>query len=358
MFSLESLCIYKFVKLLQENKNDIVHFIYQNEMEIDKLDVFVNLEHIMNYTNFFSKKDGFINDFTYNIPFRTDIAEECLHQIHTLFINFSVSLDLFRIIEGFDYFCIDISDIFSKIIIESPKEISIYIYRWTEYVLERENYVLLNYLNILYDIFYEHGFYNFDLNVSKKILKFLITRKWNKKVDMYNIITNAFILEKFLFERFMYYINNNEDYMQVFNELWKYIQLFHLSIETLQQLSNSKIGYLIQLELKDELCRRNGFFNTKNLIKTCRFNIKNEHLKSDEIFINKYVQYLTDKKNWVNGQIHKIIDNKITIIFEDKKNNLKEEIIENNNLFRLLPINTVEKGIICPCNYCLNFIFI
>ena len=64
--------------------------------------------------NFF--ENSLFSDDTFHLPFETLIATKCLNYTHKLFINLEDDDKLFYLLKGFDYFCIDVKDIYKNII--------------------------------------------------------------------------------------------------------------------------------------------------------------------------------------------------------------------------------------------------
>jgi hypothetical protein len=170
-------------------------------------DVHVNLELLSHYTNFFKEKKGLINDNVYSISFCVGIAVEMFEHIHTLFTSLQYTNEnLFKLLNAFDYFCIDVESVYNHIFsknIYSDKMLQI----WAKDALSNPSELSLKFINKLYDKHFDI-YNNFYVTECMDILLFMLKRKWKvKHMDREQFLKRSSILEACLFDSIIHYIN-------------------------------------------------------------------------------------------------------------------------------------------------------
>ena len=157
--------LYDFISKIKRN-----HVITLTTDVSASVNVAVNLELLSHYTNFFKEKNGLFEDNVYSIPFSTGIAVEMFEHIHTLFTSLQHTNDnLFKLLNAFDYFCIDVESVYINILsknIYTDKMLQI----WAKDALSTPSELSLKFVNQLYDKHFDI-YSNFYPTNCKEILQ-------------------------------------------------------------------------------------------------------------------------------------------------------------------------------------------
>lgn len=327
-------------------KKDKIIFKFNDKTE----EVFVNKTFLSFYTSFF--KNSLFSDDIFDLPFETLIAKKCLNHIHKLFIDLEQEDRLFYLLKGFDYFCIDIENIYKNIIHSFNFKNLFQINDYTKELLNYQTDLSLSILNELYDRYYVN--YNFSMiyTIDKDILLFILKRKWLVQLRFNDIIKNSFILEYYLFNSIISFMNtvNDIEKESTFKELWGYVNPYFLSKETLLTITNLPLSVYIHEDLVNCVYEKFEMFKKKEILKKTRFRIKNDHV--NEFNIGDRLQTLDLTKNWYNSTIIDMTENTLVIRF-DNFSEKYDEVIQKKCINRFLPLSTLEKNHSCPCSICI-----
>ena len=198
--------LYDFISKIKRN-HVITLVTDQCKPEETYVNVHVNLELLSQYTIFFKEKKGFLEDNVYSIPFCTNIAIEMFEHIHTLFTSLQCTNEnLFKLLNAFDYFCIDVESVYIHIFsknIYTDKTLQ----TWAKDALSTPSDLSLKFINQLYDKHFDiYG--TFYVTDCKDILLFMLKRKWKiKHMDKDQFLKRSLILETCLFDSIIHYIN-------------------------------------------------------------------------------------------------------------------------------------------------------
>lgn len=330
-------------------KKDKIIFRFNDQTE----EVYVNKTFLSFYTSFF--ENSLFSDDTFHLPFETLIATKCLNYTHKLFINLKDDDKLFYLLKGFDYFCIDVKDIYKNIIKSFSFNNLNNLNDYTKDLLNYQTDISLYILNELYDSYYINYNHNFSLiyTKDKDILLFILKRKWLVQLRYNDIIKNSFILEYHLFQLILCFMNtvNDIEKESTFKELWGYINPYFLSKENLLQLSNLSLSKYIHEDLVNCIYEKFEMFSKKEILKKTRFRLKNDHIK--EFNIGDRLQTLDFTKHWYNSTIIDMTENTVIIRF-DNFSEKYDEVIQKKYINRFLPLSTLEQNNSCPCSICIS----
>jgi hypothetical protein len=345
------------------------------------VDVNVNLELLSHYTNFFKEKNGLFEDNLYSIPFSTHIVVEMFEHIHTLFTSLQhTNENLFKLLNAFDYFCIDVESVYSHIFsknIYTDKMLQI----WAKDALSTPSELSLKFINQLYDKHFDI-YSNFYPTPSKEILLFMLKKKWKiKHIDKEQFLKRSSILETCLFDFIMHYINrqsknveeNKEDNNKKFElteieqrerdveflELWKYIYPCLLSKDVLLAFSNTRYAKLVMEQLQLLIYQKLYIFSNVPTIDESRFCIESPHLSVSELAelsIGDQIQAMDCKHKWYNATVVEINETELTVHFHGFTDRYNESI-RKTETWRFLNFSTLCLKGICPCKECITKIF-
>jgi len=322
----------------------------------EKKDVFVNLELLSQYTSFFQEKNSLFVDNIYEIPFDIGIAIDALEHVHTLFTTLSQNTMIFILLKAYDYFCIDVSEIYEHISTNLNYSDTLLL-QWTREAVSNGTDTSLDIINKFYNskfVTINFCFFSYD----KDVILFLLKRKWmlHYPADIDVFIKKSCILETYLFQTIMNYIAKEKDYdcEKDFLELWKHINPIFLSKDTLANFSNQPLSSVVCEQVSFTLNQKYRLFSCYPIVKTSRFFIKEQHLKLEDLSVSLKVQVMDIKQKWYNS---KIIDidystRRITVNF-DLFSSKYDESISFDQMHRFLPYGTLEKDHICPCQKCI-----
>jgi len=350
------------------------------------VDVNVNLELLSHYTNFFKEKRGLFEDNLYSIPFSTHIVVEMFEHIHTLFTSLQhTNENLFKLLNAFDYFCIDVESVYTHIFsknIYTDKMLQI----WAKDALTIPSELSLKFINQLYDKHFDI-YSNFYPTPSKEILLFMLKKKWKiNYIDKEQFLKRSSILETCLFDFIMHYINrqsknwereykeeNKEDNNKKFElseieqrerdveflELWKYIYPCLLSKDVLLVFSNTRYAKLIMDQLQLLIYQKLYIFSNVPIIDESRFYIDSPHLSVSEIAelsIGDQIQAMDCKHKWYNATVVGINETELIVHFHGFTDRYNESI-KKTDTWRFLNFSTLCIKGICPCKKCITKIF-
>jgi len=350
------------------------------------VDVNVNLELLSHYTNFFKEKRGLFEDNLYSIPFSTHIVVEMFEHIHTLFTSLQYTNEnLFKLLNAFDYFCIDVESVYTHIFsknIYTDKMLQI----WAKDALSTPSELSLKFINQLYDKHFDI-YSNFYPTPSKEILLFMLKKKWKiKHIDKEQFLKRSSILETCLFDFIMHYINrqsknwereykeeNKEDNNKKFElseieqrerdvdflELWKYIYPCLLSKDVLLAFSNTRYAKLVMEQLQLLIYQKLYIFSNVPTIDESRFCIESPHLSVSELAelsIGDQIQAMDCKHKWYNATVVEINETELTVHFHGFTDRYNESI-RKTETWRFLNFSTLCLKGICPCKECITKIF-
>jgi hypothetical protein len=345
------------------------------------VDVNVNLELLSHYTNFFKEKNGLFEDNLYSIPFSTHIVVEMFEHIHTLFTSLQhTNENLFKLLNAFDYFCIDVESVYNHIFsknIYTDKMLQI----WAKDALSTPSELSLKFINQLYDKHFDI-YSNFYPTPSKEILLFMLKKKWKiKHIDKEQFLKRSSILETCLFDFIMHYINrqsknveeNKEDNNKKFElteieqrerdveflELWKYIYPCLLSKDVLLAFSNTRYAKLVMEQLQLLIYQKLYIFSNVPTIDESRFCIESPHLSVSELAelsIGDQIQAMDCKHKWYNATVVEINETELTVHFHGFTDRYNESI-RKTETWRFLNFSTLCLKGICPCKECITKIF-
>jgi hypothetical protein len=347
------------------------------------VDVNVNLELLSHYTNFFKEKRGLFEDNLYSIPFSTHIVVEMFEHIHTLFTSLQhTNENLFKLLNAFDYFCIDVESVYTHIFsknIYTDKMLQI----WAKDALSIPSELSLKFINQLYDKHFDI-YSNFYPTPSKEILLFMLKKKWKiKHIDKEQFLKRSSILETCLFDFIMHYINrqsknwereykeedNNKKFElseieqrerdMEFLELWKYIYPCLLSKDVLLAFSNTRYAKLVMEQLQLLIYQKLYIFSNVPTIDESRFCIESPHLSVSELAelsIGDQIQAMDCKHKWYNATVVEINETELTVHFHGFTDRYNESI-RKTETWRFLNFSTLCLKGICPCKECITKIF-
>lgn len=364
--------LYNFISKIKRN----------NVITINATNINVNLDLLSHYTDFFKEKNGLINDRIYSIPFCTGIAIEMFEHIHTLFTSLQhTNENLFKLLNVFDYFCIDVESIYTHIFsknIYTDKMLQI----WAKDALSTPSELSLKFINQLYDNHFDI-YNNFYVTNCKEILFFMLKRKWKvKHIDKEQFLKRSSILETCLFDSIINYINrpsksevddeakdNNKknelnDIEQKerdieFLELWKYVYPCLLSKEVLLSFSNTRYAQLVVDQLQILIYQKLYIFSNVPVINESRFCIETPHLSVSQISqlsIGDQIQVIDCKNKWYNANVIEINETEIIVHFYGFTDRFNESI-KKTDTWRFLNFSTLCIKDICPCKQCITKIF-
>lgn len=366
--------LYNFISKIKRN----------NVITINSTNINVNLDLLSHYTDFFKEKNGLINDRIYSIPFCTGIAIEMFEHIHTLFTYLQhTNENLFKLLNVFDYFCIDVESVYTHIFsknIYTDKMLQI----WAKDALSIPSELSLKFINQLYDNHFDI-YNNFYVTNCKEILFFMLKRKWKvKHIDKEQFLKRSSILETCLFDSIINYINrpsevevkvddeakdNNKknelnDIEQKerdieFLELWKYVYPCLLSKEVLLSFSNTRYAQLVVDQLQILIYQKLYIFSNVPVINESRFCIETPHLSVSQISqlsIGDQIQVMDCKNKWYNANVIEINETEIIVHFYGFTDRFNESI-KKTDTWRFLNFSTVCVKDICPCKQCITRIF-
>lgn len=366
--------LYNFISKIKRN----------NVITINSTNINVNLDLLSHYTDFFKEKNGLINDRIYSIPFCTGIAIEMFEHIHTLFTSLQhTNENLFKLLNVFDYFCIDVESVYTHIFsknIYTDKMLQI----WAKDALSMPSELSLKFINQLYDNHFDI-YNNFYVTNCKEILFFMLKRKWKvKHIDKEQFLKRSSILETCLFDSIINYINrpsksevkvddeakdNNKknelnDIEQKerdieFLELWKYVYPCLLSKEVLLSFSNTRYAQLVVDQLQILIYQKLYIFSNVPVINESRFCIETPHLSVSQISqlsIGDQIQVMDCKNKWYNANVIEINETEIIVHFYGFTDRFNESI-KKTDTWRFLNFSTVCVKDICPCKQCITRIF-
>ena len=371
--------LYDFISKIKRN-----HVITLTTDVSASVNVAVNLELLSHYTNFFKEKNGLFEDNVYSIPFSTGIAVEMFEHIHTLFTSLQHTNDnLFKLLNAFDYFCIDVESVYINILsknIYTDKMLQI----WAKDALSTPSELSLKFVNQLYDKHFDI-YSNFYPTNCKEILLFMLKKKWKVKyINKEEFLKRSSILETCLFDFIIHYINRqskNEEreYKEdnniiikfelneleqgerdmEFLELWKYIYPCLLSKDKLLSFTNTRYAKLIMDQLQILIYQKLYIFSNVPTIDESRFCIDSSHLtvlEIAELSIGDQIQAMDCKHKWYNATIVDINETELIVHFHgftDRYN----ETIKKTETWRFLNFSTLCLKGICPCKQCITKIF-
>lgn len=347
------------------------------------VDVNVNLELLSHYTNFFKEKRGLFEDNLYSIPFSTHIVVEMFEHIHTLFTSLQhTNENLFKLLNAFDYFCIDVESVYTHIFsknIYTDKMLQI----WAKDALSTPSELSLKFINQLYDKHFDI-YSNFYPTPSKEILLFMLKKKWKiKHIDKEQFLKRSSILETCLFDFIMHYINrqsknwereykeeNNNKKFELteieqrerdveFLELWKYIYPCLLSKDVLLAFSNTRYAKLVMEQLQLLIYQKLYIFSNVPTIDESRFCIESPHLSVSELAelsIGDQIQAMDCKHKWYNATVVEVNETELTVHFHGFTDRYNESI-RKTETWRFLNFSTLCLKGICPCKECITKIF-
>jgi hypothetical protein len=364
--------LYNFISKIKRN----------NVITINSTNINVNLDLLSHYTDFFKEKNGLINDRIYSIPFCTGIAIEMFEHIHTLFTSLQhTNENLFKLLNVFDYFCIDVESVYTHIFsknIYTDKMLQI----WAKDALSTPSELSLKFINQLYDKHFDI-YNNFYVTNCKEILFFMLKRKWKvKNIDKEQFLKRSSILETCLFDSIINYINrpsksevddeakdNNKknelnDIEQKerdieFLELWKYVYPCLLSKEVLLTFSNTRYAQLVVDQLQILIYQKLYIFSNVPVINESRFCIETPHLsvlQISQLSIGDQIQVIDCKNKWYNANVIEINETEIIVHFYGFTDRFNESI-KKTDTWRFLNFSTLCIKDICPCKQCITKIF-
>ena len=344
--------ISQFVKNVK--RNDLITFVNGSSND----DVYVNLDLLSFYTTFFLKKDGFIVDNNYEIPFDVKIAISALNHLHTLFIELVIDQNMFfKMLVAFDYFCIDVSEIYNSVLYQIVYHESMLLVLIKD-AITVGSVLSMSLLNKLFDLKYINHCHVY--NNDKDTLLFLLKRKWliSSPLNKETFSQRAMSLELYLFQSIISYIEKkNENEKKEIIELWEYVNPLFLPKETLCNFSNHPLSTFVSEKLKTVIHQKFRIFSNSPLITFNRFYIRENHLQKEDFVIGKSIQAMDKKNKWYNAKIIDINNNEITVNF-DNFASIHNEIISINSVHRFLPYDTIKKEYICPCELCIYELFV
>lgn len=379
--------LYDFVSKIK--RNNVITLINDQSGEMG-VNINVNLELLSHYTNFFKEKKALINDNVYSIPFCIGTAIEMFEHIHTLFINLqSNNENLFKLLNAFDYFCIDVESVYSFIFSKNIYTDKI-LQTWAKDALSTPSELSLKFINQIYDKHFDiYG--NFYVTDCIEILLFMLKRKWKvKHIDREQFLKRSLILETCLFDSIIHYINrpiknsqndngkdngnenkddNNkknqlnesEQYERdmEFLELWQYVYPCLLSKEILLSFSNTRYAQLVKEQLQVVIYQKLYIFSNINVINESRFYIETPHLTISQISnlsIGDQIQVMDCKKKWYNANVIELDEREIKVHFYGFIDRFNESI-KKTDTWRFLNFSTLCVKDICPCKECITQIF-
>ena len=369
--------LYDFISKIKRN-----HVITLTTDADTSVAVVVNLELLSHYTNFFKEKNGLFEDNVYSIPFSTGIAVEMFEHIHTLFTSLQHTNDnLFKLLNAFDYFCIDVESVYINILsknIYTDKMLQI----WAKDALSTPSELSLKFINQLYDKHFDI-YTNFYPTNCKEILLFMLKKKWKVKyINKEEFLKRSSILETCLFDFIIHYINRqskNEEgeYKEdnnikfelneieqgerdmEFLELWKYIYPCLLSKDELLSFTNTRYAKLIMDQLQLLIYQKLYIFSNVPTIDESRFCIDSPHLSVSEITelsIGDQIQAMDCKHKWYNATVVGINETELIVHFHGFTDRYNESI-KKTDTWRFLNFSTLCIKGICPCKQCITKIF-
>lgn len=327
----------------------------------DKNDtLYINFELVSQYTDFFKPKLGLLVDNVYETPFEIDYIIDCFEHLHNLFKDLNTSGEkLFKLLNVFDYFCIDMEEIYEYIV---PKitHSDIMLNTWTKDVITNGSDFALKLINMLYDKRY--ATYSYIYSIDKDVLLFLLKRKWLvTNIDREIFQQRASLLEFYLFQSILHYIDqpnrlDNTNKNEEFIELWKYIHPSLLSKEALLSFSNHRLAKLVYEELVPIIHQKLQIFSSFTILQSSRFFIEIKHLYANDIKLGQKIQAMDRKQRWYNAVVIDVNDSTIEVSFDNFTSRYNEIISKDEN-FRFLPFNSLIRDNICPCECCISKIF-
>lgn len=346
-----SFYIDQFVKNI--SRNDKITFIYGQNQK----DMMVNLDFLSHYTTFFKDKNGFLVDHIYEIPFEIPLAIASLEHLHSLFYTLtSQNSMIFKILQAYDYFCIDVNEIYAHISTTSFSETMLL--SWTKDAIFLGD-VGINLINKFYDEkFFNCNFNSNFMNYSDKdSILFLLKRKWvmTQPLDKEYFLKKANSLEYYLYQCITNYMSK-KDCDSDFIEFWNEIHPIFLSKDVLTYFSNQPLSLTVRDQLTDIIHQKFYLFSRYPVIHYSRFYMKEPHLKMDELVMDERVQVMDQKKKWYNARIIEMNEESVTVTFDIFSSRFNETI-PKTDMYRFLRYGTLERDHICPCEICIREIF-
>ena len=337
-------------------RNHPVRFIYMKEIR----DIYINRALVSRYTTFFEEKPQMVDDNIYILPFPINIAVECIDHVHSLFtqlIHTKHIHTMFDLLEGFDYFCVDVRAIYTHILSVVNTNF-IPTLRWTQDALRLEMVPLARELiDYVYDHILSISIVYSYTSVDYPVLEFLLSRKWIIQPQTYTQTINFCVqLERDLYCCVINYIEVCSDEVgYIFPCIWKMMLPYHLSNDILIHLSNTRLAPFIHNELRVLLDQKLGLFSstTPTLSFLTRFRLETEHIDPTTVVPFQKIQvFHTTHKRWCNGTVISIGDDVCSINTDD------DEIIDItmnvDEKYRLFPFQTISSGKVCPCDGCIG----
>lgn len=329
-----------------------VRFIYKKESR----DILINRALLSHYTSFFEEKVNWVSDDNiYMLPFPINIAVECIDHIHSLFTQLVHNKNIhsmFYLLEGFDYFCVDVKDIYTHIL-SVINTSCIPTLRWTQDALRLEMVPLARkLLDYVYDHILSISIVFTYTSVDYPVLEFLLSRKWIIQPQTWNQTMNFCVqLERDLYCCVINYIEDvyTEEVGEIFTRIWKMMLPYHLSNDILVHLSNTRLAPFIQNDLRVLLDQKLKLFSssTPALTVLTRFRLDSEHVDPTTVVPLQKIQ--VHHHTWRNGTVVSTTDNVCAIEIDT------EEIVyvSMNDRYRLFPFQTIPVGKVCPCDGCI-----
>jgi len=335
-------------------KNDKIVFVNGEQSK----EVMVNLDFLSHYTSFFQPKNELFVDSTYEIPFDVSVAANSIEHVHNLFITLGLNQDtFFKNVKAYDYFCIDVQEVYEHLSHTLFLSETI-LFTWTKEAIDVGE-IAVN----MIDLFYNSKFFNLNFNTystDKDVILYLLKRKWllNQPIDRDLFIKKSRSLEMYLFKSVMMYMESNKketyDY-ELFAVFWKYIQLTFLPKEALADFSNHPLALAVFDDVSVSIHQKYNLFSCKQVIENSRFYITDQHLKWEELSVDKKIQAMDKNGKWYNGMIFYMAE--YIIVKFDNFSSKYNEIFTKYDMHKLLPYGTIEKDHICPCKTCISEIF-
>lgn len=389
--------LYDFISKIERNH---VITLINEQSDPTIVNVNINLELLSHYTNFFKEKKGLINDNVYSIPFSIGIAVEMFEHIHTLFTSLQYTNEnLFKLLNAFDYFCINIESVYTFIFSKNIYTDKI-LQTWAKDALSNPSELSLKFINKLYDKHFDI-YNNFYVTTCKEILLFMLKRKWKvKHIDREQFLKRSLILETCLFDSIIHYINrpsktiqknncnendngngngndndnkngNDNDNKNELNEiekserdtefleLWQYVYPCLLSKEILLSFSNTRYALLVKDQLQVLIYQKLYIFSNIPVINESRFYIETPHLSVSQISqlsIGDQIQVMDYKNKWYNASVIESNETEIKVNFYGFTERFNESI-KKTDTWRFLNFSTLCAKDICPCKQCITRIF-
>ena len=335
-----------------------VRFVYRNESR----DILINLSIMSYYTTFFQEKPHLISDHVYMLPFSVSIAVDCIDHVHSLFSQLACHKhihQLFELLEGFDYFCIDIRPVYLHIL-STVHQNNIPVLRWTRDALRLATVPYTGVLiNHLYDNVLSISIASQFTSVDYPVLEFLLSRKWVITPQTYSQVMNMSVqLERDLYFCVINFIEDiypEDDVCGLFQRIWDLMLPYHLSIDILTHLSNTRLAPFIQSNLRVLLDQKLKLFSstTPSLSVLTRFRLDTEHTDPQSLVLHQKIQVFYDTlRKWINGTVVTISSRENMCSVETDTG----EIIEVSMVdrYRFFPYQTITVGKVCPCDGCMS----